>query len=218
MMACLLAMLTGVMTMSPSARADVSTVLVFGDSLSAGYGLATGEGWVSLLESRLRAEHRPQRLVNASASGETSAGGASRIDAVLAREHPAIVILELGANDGLRGLPVAQMRANLERIIMSSERAGARVLLAGMRMPPNYGERYTREFAAAYAQLAQRHRLAFVPFLLERLGADPSRFQSDGLHPTRESQQALLDTVWPVLSPLLATRPPGATTNGPRSP
>jgi acyl-CoA thioesterase-1 len=217
-MAWLSALLVGVMALSSPVRADPATVLVFGDSLSAGYGLAAGHGWVSLLEARLRAEGRTQRIVNASVSGETSAGGASRIEATLARERPAIVILELGANDGLRGLPVAQMSANLERIIQASQRAGARVLLVGMRMPPNYGERYTNEFSGAFAQLARRHALPFVPFLLERLGADPTRFQSDGLHPTGESQQALLDTVWPVLRPLLDEGRRNTPTGRPRAP
>lgn len=177
-------------------------VLVYGDSLSAAYGMPPESGWAALLARRL-ADRRPGwRVVNASVSGETSAGGRARLPAVLDRHRPAIVILELGANDGLRGLPVQATAANLEAMADLAKRRGARVLLVGMRMPPNYGTAYAREFQAIYPALARQHRL--VPFLFEGIAGRPDLFQADGLHPTAAAQGRLLENVWRGLAPMLA--------------
>jgi acyl-CoA thioesterase-1 len=186
------------------------TVLVMGDSLSAGYGLANGEGWAALTAARLPRTNPGWKLANASISGETSAGGAARIDAELARHHPRVVVLELGANDGLRGLPVAQMRANLEHIVVASQRAGARVLVLGMRMPPNFGPKYTREFESAFAELAKKHHAAYLPFFLAPVIADRRNFQEDNLHPVAAAQPKLRDYVWTQLGPLLSATPAAA--------
>lgn len=189
--------------MMPAVQAGGETVLVFGDSLSAAYGMARGEGWVALLEERLRQGKFNYRVVNASISGETSAGGLSRIGRALEQYRPAVLILALGANDGLRGLPVAQMRTNLEAIIRAAKKRQARVLLVGMRLPPNYGAAYTREFAAAFAELARRQRVAYVPFLLEGFAERPEAFQADGIHPDAAAQPQILENVWRALEPLL---------------
>ncbi len=178
-------------------------ILVYGDSLSAAYGIAQKEGWVALLEQRLRQKQSDYTVANASISGETSSGGASRIAAALAQHRPRIVILALGANDGLRGLPVTQLRDNLAAIIRAAQKAGSRVLLVGMRMPPNYGPQYTREFELAYAALAKRHKTAFVPFLLEGVAGKRDNFLDDNLHPTAAVQPIILSNVWAGLAPLL---------------
>jgi acyl-CoA thioesterase I len=179
------------------------SILVFGDSLSAAYGIAQARGWVSLLAERLKRERADYSVVNASISGETSAGGASRIAKALAQHKPAIVILELGANDGLRGLPLAQMRQNLSAMSERAHEAGARVLLVGMKLPPNYGPEYTRGFETVYAELAQRHKTALVPFLLEDFGEKPDFFQPDRIHPTEAAQPLMFERVWTGLQPLL---------------
>ena len=179
------------------------TLLVYGDSLSAAYGIAQKDGWVALLEQRLRQKHFDYTVANASISGETSSGGASRIAATLAQHRPRIVILALGANDGLRGLPVAQMRDNLAAIVRAAQKAGCRVLLLGMKMPPNYGPQYTRELEQAYATLAKRYKTAFVPFLLEGIAGKRDNFIDDNLHPTAQVQPLILDNVWTGLAPLL---------------
>jgi acyl-CoA thioesterase-1 len=184
-----------------AARAE--TVLIFGDSLSSAYGMPAPRGWVALLEQRLKRERPDYSVANASISGETSAGGVVRIGAALERSKPAIVILELGANDGLRGLPVAEMARNLSSIIEQSQKAGARVLLVGMRLPPNYGDAYTRSFAQAYAELAKRHRTALLPFLLESVAERSELFQADRIHPTEAAQPVVLKNVWTKLDPLL---------------
>jgi len=184
-------------------------LLVYGDSLSAAYGIAQKEGWVTLLEQRLKQKRSDYTVANASISGETSSGGASRIEATLAQYRPRIVVVALGANDGLRGLPVAQMRDNLSAIIRASQKAGARVLLVGMKMPPNYGPQYTREFELAFAALSKQHKTAFVPFLFEGIADKEAMFQADRLHPVQSAQPHLLDNVWQVLKPLLG--PPGKT-------
>jgi len=158
---------------------------------------------VALLEERLKRERLDYSVVNASVSGETSAGGRARIDDALARQKPAVVVLELGGNDGLRGLPVAQMKANLGAIIERSRKSGARVLLVGVRMPPNYGPDYTTEFQNAFAELGRRYRVALVPNMLQDLGETREMFQPDGIHPTAEAQPAILDRIWPALRPLL---------------
>ena len=186
-----------------AAAAGERTVLVMGDSLSAAYGLPPEQGWVALLATQLRSERPGWKVANASISGETTAGGASRIAAELRRHAPDVVVIELGANDGLRGLDLAQTRANLERMIVASRDAGARVLLVGMRLPPNYGPQYTQAFERNYTELAQAHGTALLPFLLEPIAMDRDAFQADNLHPVAEAQPKLRDHVWPALAPLL---------------
>lgn len=181
------------------------TVLVFGDSLSAGYGIAVGESWPALLAERLKQENYPHAVVNASISGETTAGGRSRLPAVLKRTRPEVVILALGANDGLRGLPIGQTRDNLAAMARDARAAGARVLIAGMRLPPNYGPDYTREFNALFATVARQKKTALLPFLLEPIALDGGAFQADRLHPTAAAQPRIRDHVWSALQPLLAT-------------
>ena len=189
---------------APAAAGDAKTILVMGDSLSAGYGMSAAEGWVALLQQRLRREAPGWRVVNASISGETSAGGASRIAQAVVREQPDVVIIALGANDGLRGLPLADARRNLARMIGASQHVGAQVLLIGMRMPPNLGADYTRGFEDNYRLLAETFDTALLPFLLAPVAEDRTNFQDDNLHPTVEAQPKILDHVWPALRPLLA--------------
>jgi len=176
---------------------------VLGDSLSAAYGIARARGWVALLEERLKRERLDYSVVNASISGETSGGGRSRLKPLLERHQPSIVILELGANDGLRGLPIAQMKNNLGDIIVQSQKAGARVLLVGVKLPPNYGEEYTSAFDAAFREVAKKHRTALVPFLMEDFGGKREFFQDDRLHPNEKAQPLMLERVWKGLRPLL---------------
>lgn len=188
---------------APSPAGAAKTVLVMGDSLSAGYGMSAEQGWVGLLERRLQREAPGWRVVNGSISGETSAGGASRIVQAVVRERPAVVVIALGANDGLRGLPLAEARRNLARMIGASQHVGAQVLLVGMRMPPNLGTEYTRGFEANYRLLADTFDVPLLPFLLEPIATDRANFQDDNLHPTVEAQAKILDHVWPALRPLL---------------
>jgi len=188
----------------PAAADERPVILVLGDSLSAGYGLRPAEGWVSLLERRLDAQGYEHRVVNASVSGETTVGGLERLPRALKLHRPAVVIVELGGNDGLRGLPVAELEANLASMVEQSRKAGARVVLTGIRIPTNYGPRYTDEFFAVYARLADRYGLGLVPFFLEGVALREEMFQDDGIHPGPEAQPVLLDNVWPVLEPLLA--------------
>jgi acyl-CoA thioesterase-1 len=185
------------------AATQASPILVFGDSLSAGYGLRPDEGWVPLLQKRLQAQGYVTPVVNASESGETSGGGVQRLPRALQLHNPSLVILELGANDGLRGLPVSETRANLEKMIGMVRAAGAQILLIGMRMPPNYGPRYTTDFYQMYTDIAQRNHVPLVPFLLESVALNPALMQSDGMHPNARGAPLLLDTVWPRLVPLL---------------
>jgi len=187
---------------APAAQA-ARTVLVMGDSLSAGYGLSASQGWVALTADRIAKTKPGWRVVNASISGETTAGGAARIDGELKRNKPAVVVIELGANDGLRGLPLAQSRTNLDRMITSSKKAGAKVLLIGMRMPPNLGREYTQGFSDNYGALAKQHGIALLPFLLEPIALDRTAFQDDNLHPIASAQPKLRDHVWTQLAPLL---------------
>jgi acyl-CoA thioesterase-1 len=176
---------------------------VLGDSLSAGYGIPAEQGWVSLLQRRLAERGFPHQVVNASISGDTTSGGLSRLPAALERHRPTLVILELGANDGLRGqLPLA-MANNLGRMIELSRQAGAQVLLAEMRIPPNYGPSYTQKFQATFGELAKHYDILLIPFLLEGVAGNPALIQEDGLHPRAEAQPRILDNVWPVLEPLL---------------
>jgi acyl-CoA thioesterase-1 len=186
-----------------SAAASAGTILVYGDSLSAAYGIGQKEGWVTLLEERLKQRRLDYSVANASISGETTSGGAARIDDALARFKPDVVIVALGANDGLRGLPVAEIRANLERIVRAVQARKARVLVVGMRMPPNYGQKYTQEFQGTYAGLAQTFKTGYVPFLLDGMADRRELFLSDQIHPTAQAQPIILDTVWKGLEPLL---------------
>jgi acyl-CoA thioesterase-1 len=186
------------------ARAEMPTILVFGDSISAGYGLPRVEqGWVALLQAKLMKEGYGYEVVNASVSGETTAGGLTRLPRALSLHHPSIVILELGGNDGLRALPIAPMRANLARMAELSTAAGAKIVLVGMRIPPNYGPQYTEQFSRVYAQIAHDEHLALVPFLLDGVALTPMLMQDDGIHPNGAGQPRLLENVWPALAPLL---------------
>jgi len=179
------------------------TILVFGDSLSAGYGIAVSESWPALLSERLKQKGKPYAVVNASISGETTAGGRARFAAALQQTHPAIVILALGANDGLRGLPVTSMQDNLASMIKMAKQHQAHVLLVGMRLPPNYGNDYTQHFEAVFRNLAKREKIGFIPFLLEPIATDSQSFQADGLHPTATAQPKILDHIWKQLLSLL---------------
>jgi acyl-CoA thioesterase I len=192
------------MAAAVSAQADAPVILVFGDSISAGYGLARVEqGWVALLQTRLEQQGYGYQVVNASVSGETTAGGLARLPRALHLHRPKLVILELGGNDGLRALPVAPMRANLASMIDLARDAGAKVLLLGMRMPPNYGPDYTEQFRSAYSDLARADKLPWVPFLLTGIALSPTLMQADGVHPNALGQPRLLNNVWPLLTPLL---------------
>jgi len=177
--------------------------VVFGDSVSAAFGIAQARGWVALLGERLKRERLDYSVVNASVSGETAAGGASRLKPVLDKHRPAVVIIELGGNDGLRGMPVAALKKNLSTMIQQARQSGARVLLVGMRLPPNYGPQYTGEFERAFSELAKQHHTALVPFLFEDFAASNGFFQPDGIHPTEAAQPVMLETVWKRLRPLL---------------
>ncbi len=179
------------------------TVLVFGDSLSAGFGIRMEDSWPALLAKRLEAEKLPYTVTNASISGETTAGGRSRLPAALERFKPAVVVLALGANDGLRGLPLDQMRDNLAAMIRSAQAARARVLLVGIRLPPNYGPDYTARFEDTFRHLARQEKTALLPFLLEPIALDGTAYQADGLHPVAAAQPKLRDHVWKALRPLL---------------
>jgi acyl-CoA thioesterase-1 len=190
-------------TATATTPATQRAVLVMGDSLSASYGLSTAQGWVSLTAQKIAKQKPGWHVVNASISGETTAGGAARIAAELARHKPSVVVIELGANDGLRGLPLAQTRANLAKMIAAAKAANAKVLLIGMRLPPNYGPDYTRGFERTFRELSQQHKTAFLPFLLEPIAMNDRAFQADRLHPTAAAQPALRDHVWPALLPLL---------------
>jgi len=189
---------------SASANAETPVILVFGDSISAGYGLAHVEqGWVALLQTRLKSQGYGYQVINASVSGETSAGGLARLPRALELHQPKVVILELGGNDGLRALPIAQLRTNLGQMIDLSVAAGARVLLLGMRMPPNYGPEFTGQFREVYGDLSRDKKLPLVPFLLKDIALSPNFIQADGIHPNAAGQPKLLENVWPALQPLL---------------
>lgn len=193
------------MTLAGAAQA-APTILVFGDSLSAAFGIPRESGWVNLLARRLEARKPPFRVANASISGETSAGGLTRLPELLAAHRPAIVILALGANDGLRGLPTRETARNLEAMIRLAKQQGSTVLLVGMRLPPNYGGAYTRKFQALFGEVAKTAKVPQVPFLLEGMAEQRQRFQADGLHPDAQAQPVLLENVWRVLGPMLKAR------------
>lgn len=182
-------------------------ILVLGDSLSAAYGMEESEGWVALLRQRLAEQQLRRPVINASVSGETSSGGTARLPPLLDKYRPGVVILELGGNDGLRGYPVPTLRAQLQQAIDLSQQQGARVLLVGMQIPPNYGARYSRMFSETYPTLAKKNQLPLVPFLLDGVAGLPDMIQPDGIHPTAAGQPQMLDNVWPVLRDLLATLP-----------
>ncbi|MBL0283004.1 MAG: arylesterase [Zoogloea sp.] len=186
-----------------SASAFAGTVLVWGDSLSAGYGLRPQQAWPSLLEKKIADARLPHTVINASISGETTAGGRSRLPVALQTHRPSLVVIELGANDGLRGLPVAAMSTNLQAMIDASRQAGAKVLLIGMRMPPNYGPDYTTRFEKAFQDLARANKLRLVPFMMEGFADQRAYFQQDGIHPVADAQPLILDTIWRELKPLL---------------
>ncbi len=188
------------------AAPDERTLLVLGDSLSAEYGLKRGSGWVALLEQRLVREKKAVKVINASISGETTSGGRSRLPALLAQHRPSHVIIELGGNDALRGLALANTEDNLAWMVQAAQKAGARVLLVGMQVPPNYGPDYSRRFAALFGSVARAHKAALVPFLLKGVGDVPDAarwFQADRIHPNEAAQPRMLDNVWPELKKLL---------------
>ena len=185
---------------SPSAGSSpLPKILIFGDSLSAAYGIGEDEGWVTLLAERLAQEDSELEVVNGSVSGETTTGGRARLPSLLERYNPAFVLIELGGNDGLRGLPLSLMRENLTDMIQLSQTSGATVLIAGMQIPPNYGPRYTEPFFAQYAELAEEFDLYLIPFLIEGIPQQPELMQADGIHPKAEAQSMILDNFWPVL-------------------
>jgi acyl-CoA thioesterase-1 len=187
-----------------SVRAETPAILVFGDSISAGYGLAHVEqGWVGMLRTKLTDEGYGYQVVNASVSGETTAGGLARLPRALALHHPQIVIIELGGNDGLRALPIDQMRANLAKMVDLSLGMGARVLLLGIRIPPNYGPEFTEKFRSIFGDVAQDKKVPLVPFLLTDIALSPNLMQADGVHPNELGQPQLLTNVWPTLKPIL---------------
>jgi acyl-CoA thioesterase I len=186
-----------------SAVASARTILVFGDSLSAAYGIPPEQGWVALLTQRLKAQGYGYQIVNASVSGETSSGGRERLPRALQLHQPTIVVLELGGNDGLRGLPLEELRANLAAMVQQAQAAGAKVLLVGMRIPPNYGPRYTEGFARVFPELASQYHVPLVPFMLQNVALDPQRMQQDGIHPNARGEPPVLETIWPQLSSLL---------------
>ncbi len=191
---CACCLLSGIVVAQP-------TILVFGDSLSAAYGIPREAGWVNLLQQELQRSHPQYQVINASISGETATGGRQRIAAALRQHRPAIIILELGTNDGLRGAPIADIETNLTTLIQQSRKAHAKVLLLGMQLPPNYGADYTARFKALYPKLAQRYHVALVPFFLE--GVAPEQFQADNLHPIAQAQPRILQNVIQRLEPLL---------------
>lgn len=200
-----LALAAWLLAAAPFAGAAERTVLVFGDSLSAAYGIATRDGWVALLGEKLARERPGWRVVNASVSGETTAGGLRRLPEDLKRHGPSIVVIALGANDGLRGLPVEGTRANLESMIRLARAAKAQPVIVGLMLPPNYGIDYAREFREAFPEVARKAKVPRVPFLLEGVAEKRELFQADQLHPTAAAQPRILENVWPVLEPLLRT-------------
>ena len=183
----------------------VPTLVVYGDSISAAYGINQEDGWVSLLSRRLMETHPQYRVINASVSGETTGGGLTRLPKTLAIHQPDIIIIELGGNDGLRGYPIDKIRKNLEGMIKQAQKAGSRVLLIGMALPPNYGRRYTATFQDTFTSLAKAHGLPFVPLLLDGVITEKHLLQGDGIHPTAAAQPALLADIWPILKALLNT-------------
>ena len=188
------------------AQTPAPVLLVVGDSISANYGLAKGEGWVDLLAGRLKQQGYRERVVNASISGDTTAGGLARLPALLREHKPSIVLIELGGNDALRGGNLQSTRANLDAMVVAAQNAHARPLIAGMKVPPNYGPAYARAFDALFVDVARARRVPIVPYIFEGFGEDLALFQSDRIHPTAAAQTRILDNVWPALVPLLARK------------
>ena len=195
-----------VLLLGAPSLAEAATIMVFGDSLSSAYGLQRDQGWTTLLQQRLTEKKLDYRIANASISGETTFGGRNRIDAALKTHRPSIVIIALGGNDGLRGLGIDAMRANLEALVRASRKSGARVLLVGMHMPPNFGLAYTEKFQQTFRAVAARERVPLVPFLLEGFAERQDLFQPDGIHPAAPAQALVLENVWKGLQPLLKKR------------
>jgi acyl-CoA thioesterase-1 len=191
---------------TPHAARAAQTILVLGDSISAGYGLAQGEGWVALLQQRIQRDKLDYEVVNASISGETTLGGLNRIDAALKEHQPVVVIVALGGNDGLRGNPLEETRRNLIAIVSACRKAGAKVVIAGMRIPPNYGPVYTRRFEGMFAEVARQQNVSLVPFMLQGFADNRGMFQSDGIHPAAGAQSRILDNIYHRLRPLLTPR------------
>ena len=195
-----------ILAAAPAHAASAPVLLVLGDSISAGYGLAAGQGWVHLLEERVRKEGHPYQVVNASISGDTTAGGRNRLPALLAQHHPRIVVIELGGNDALRGGNLDATRANLDAMVATVQAAGAKPLLVGMQLPPNYGSAYVRAFGQLFIDVAKARKIPVVPFVFEGFAEDLAQFQPDRVHPLASAQPRILDTVWPPLVPLLGKR------------
>lgn len=198
-----LVLATAAMLAANAAYSAPKTVLVLGDSLSAEYGLVRGTGWVALLRQRLAEQKIDANVINASISGDTTSGGKARLTPLLAANHPDILVLELGSNDGLQGLPLVDTEKNLNAMLTMAKSTKARTLVVGMRIPPNYGPVYTGQFAQLFDKVAKAHQSALVPFLLAGVVQQPALFQADHLHPTEQAQGMLLDNVWPYLKPLL---------------
>lgn len=199
----ILLLILALCAVAPALAAPPPVILVMGDSLSAAYGIDPAQGWVSLLQQRLKAQGYDYTVVNASVSGETTSGGLTRLPEALKQHHPAVVILELGANDGLRGEPIQVMHDDLAKMVTSSRDAGAKLLLVGMLLPPNYGQPYTQAFAATFEDLAKQYKVPLVPFLLAGVAEHREIMQADGLHPLPQGEPKVLDNVWPYLKPLL---------------
>jgi acyl-CoA thioesterase I len=209
-------MVAGCAALAQATPAAEPTILVSGDSLSAAYGMPLEQGWVALLQRRLRDQGYPHRVVNTSVSGETTAGGLARLPQALQKHQPRIVLIELGANDGLRGQPLKQIRANLSKMIRLSRDAGAEPLLFEMRLPPNYGKDYTEKFHRGFADLARAEKVPLVPFFLTPIAMKRDAFLSDGIHPTAAVQPQLLEAIWPTLKPLLGKPARPASARKPR--
>ena len=203
-----LLLLSLLLVIAPASAVRASqAILVLGDSISAGYGLAQGEGWVALLEQRIDLDKLEYRVVNASISGETTLGGLNRITATLEEHHPAVVVVALGGNDGLRGNPLEDTRSNLIAIVQACRKAGAKVVIAGMRVPPNYGPVYSRRFAGLFAEVARQQNVSLVPFMFQGFAEDRTMFQADGIHPVARAQPRILGNIYHRLRPLLLPRP-----------
>jgi len=193
----------GFVAWSMPAFATNPKILIYGDSLSAAYGIPQQQGWAALLKKKLAQEKLTYEVINASISGETTDSGLTRLTSTIKQVKPTIIILELGANDGLRGLPIKNMRNNLSAMIQLCKKSGIKVLLLGMKIPPNYGVQYTKEFSQTYAQLGKQHKVALLPFMLENVAARPDLIQADGLHPNALGQPIILENIWPELQKLL---------------
>ncbi|WP_245543249.1 arylesterase [Oceanospirillum maris] len=204
---CTCVLLISFLAFIPTSYGAEKKLLVLGDSISAGYGLSQGQGWVTLLKKRLVQQGYDYQVVNASISGETTQGGLTRLPELLRQHQPDLVLIELGGNDGLRGLPLTLMRNNLSRMIDLSQKAGTQPLLLGIQLPPNYGRRYTAAFSAIYPELAEEKQVPFVPFILEKIALYPELMQADGIHPKAQAQPQLLNNIWPSLNPLLSKAP-----------